>query len=150
MNTIFRYVGYAAVAILLGWLSYFGEQDYIASLQPSIVQALVALLTLYSTITSMVISRIIRYKEVLDKEADFAPVIDSLKRNIIIEIVLIFALIVVIIISQILFKYVSSDSIIAIIRNGAIVFTIMYFVIVVYDSSMGLYDLLKYESKNEE
>lgn len=147
MKKVLKYVIYAVVALSLGLLSTYGQVDYVASLQSSIVQLLVSLLAVYFTLSSILVLRFINYKSVIDNKADLSPVIRAMKRSIIIESILIMLVIVVIIVSQILMK--NDDlwcTIFACLRNSVFVFALMYFVIVVYDSAMGLYDLLEFES----
>ena len=147
MKKVFKYVIYAVVALSLGLMSTYGQIDYIASLQSSIVQLLVALLAVYSTISSILVLRFVHFKGAINNNADLSPIIRAMKRNVIIESLLILLVLIVIIVSQILIK---NDGIwctmLACLRNSVFVFALLYFVVVVYDSSMGLYDLLEFES----
>ena len=144
MDRVFKYLGYIALSLLIGWLSTLGTEDYIGSLSHSIVQVLIALLALYSTVSSLLISRLLAFKEI-NQKSDINPVIESMKRNVLIEAILILCTLLTIVISNILLEIRwPCECIISIVRNAVVTFSLMYFVIVVYDSSMGLFDLLQF------
>ena len=134
----------------MAFLSSIGEEDFIANLSNSIVQVLIALLALYSTVSSLLISRLLSFRQEIDQSANITPVIESMKRNVRIEAILIICTLLVIVIMNVFQKYEILDvRLISVIRNTIVVFSLMYFVIVVYDSSMGLYDLLKFSNQNK-
>lgn len=150
MERLFKYVGYAAVSIVLSWLSSIGEVDYIGSLSNSVVQLLITLLTLYTTISSILINRLLEYEKVTSNEANLKPVVDEMKRNVRIESCLILFTLIIIIFSNVVLKQGwLCDAFVNVARNSVVIFTLMYFVIVVYDSSMGLYDLLQGTKERE-
>lgn len=150
MEKFFKYIGYVAISIFVAYLSSIGEEDFIANLSNSIVQVLIALLTLYSTVSSLLISRLLSFRQEIDQSANITPVIESMKRNVRIEAILIICTLLVIVIMNVFLKHEILDvRLISVIRNTIVVFSLMYFVIVVYDSSMGLYDLLKFGNQNK-
>lgn len=144
MERLFKYVGYAAVSIALAWLSSIGEVDYISILSNSVVQLLITLLTLYTTISSILVNRLLEYEKLTDNEANVKPVIKEMKRNVMIESCLILFTLIIIILSNVVLKQEwLCDEFVNVARNSVVIFSLMYFVVVVYDSSMGLYDLLQ-------
>lgn len=150
MDKLFKYIGYVAISIFVAFLSSIGEEDFIANLSNSIVQVLIALLALYSTVSSLLISRLLSFRQEIDQSANITPVIESMKRNVRIEAILIICTLLVIVIMNVFQKHEILDvRLISVIRNTIVVFSLMYFVIVVYDSSMGLYDLLKFGNQNK-
>lgn len=150
MDKLFRYIGYAAISGIVAWLSSIGEVDFIANLCNSIVQVLIALLALYSTVSSLLISRLLSFRQEINHKADITPVVESMKRNVRIEAILIICTLLNIVISNVFFaKEWLNECVIILIRNTVVVFSLLYFVYVVYDSSMGLYDLLKYDNQNK-
>lgn len=150
MDKFFKYFGYVAISIFVAFLSSIGKEDFIANLSNSIVQVLIALLTLYSTVSSLLISRLLSFRQEIDQSANITPVIESMKRNVRIEAILIICTLLVIVIMNVFQKHGILDvRLISVIRNTIVVFSLMYFVIVVYDSSMGLYDLLKFGNQNK-
>ena len=150
MDKFFKYFGYVAISIFVAFLSSIGEEDFIANLSNSIVQVLIALLALYSTVSSLLVSRLLSFRLEIDQSANITPVIESMKRNVRIEAILIICTLLVIVIMNVFQKREILDvRLISVIRNTIVVFSLMYFVIVVYDSSMGLYDLLKFGKQNK-
>ena len=150
MDKYFKYIGYVVISIFVAFLSSIGEEDFIANLSNSIVQVLIALLALYSTVSSLLISRLLSFRQEIDQSANITPVIESMKRNVRIEAILIICTLLVIVIMNVFQKHAILDvRLISVIRNTIVVFSLMYFVIVVYDSSMGLYDLLKFGNQNK-
>ena len=150
MDKFFKYIGYVAISIFVAFLSSIGEEDFIANISNSIVQVLIALLALYSTISSLLISRLLSFRQEIDQSANITPVIESMKRNVRIEAILIICTLLVIVIMNVFLKHEILDvRLISVIRNTIVVFSLMYFVIVVYNSSMGLYDLLKFGNQNK-
>ena len=144
MERFFKYVGYAAVSVVLAWLSSIGEVDYIGILSGSVVQLLITLLTLYTTISSILVNRLLEYDKITNQEANLKPVVWAMRRNVRIESCLIIFTLVIIIVSNLIVKQKwLCDSVVNIVRNAVVIFSLMYFVVVVYDSSMGLYDLLQ-------
>lgn len=145
MEKFFKYIGYIAASLLISWLSTIGKEDFLKDLSHSIVQLLIALLALYSTISSLLVSRLLNFKKEINQNADIKPVVKEMKRNVKIESWLILSTLLVIIVSNVFLKYGwFCAEVVSIFRNAVVVFTLMYFVIVVYDSAMGLYDLLQY------
>ena len=57
INSLFRYVGYVVVSVLLGWLSTLGgiEKDFLFNLRNSVIPVLLTLLVLFSTISNLLI-----------------------------------------------------------------------------------------------
>lgn len=150
MDKFFKYFGYVAISIFVAFLSSIGKEDFIANLSNSIVQVLIALLALYSTVSSLLISRLLSFRQEIDQSANITPVIESMKRNVRIEAILIICTLLVIVIMNVFQKHGILDvRLISVIRNTIVVFSLMYFVVVVYDSSMGLYDLLKFGNQNK-
>lgn len=144
MERLFKYVGYAAVSIALAWLSSIGKVDYISILSNSVVQLLITLLTLYTTISSILVNRLLEYEKLTNDEANVKPVIKEMKRNVMIESCLILFTLIIIILSNVVLKQEwLCDEFVNVARNSVVIFSLMYFVVVVYDSSMGLYDLLQ-------
>ena len=150
MERLFKYVGYAAVSIALAWLSSIGKVDYIGILSNSVVQLLITLLTLYTPISSILVNRLLEYEKLTNDEANVKPVIKEMKRNVIIESCLILFTLIIIILSNVVLKQGwLCDAFVNVARNSVVIFSLMYFVVVVYDSSMGLYDLLQGTKESE-
>lgn len=63
INSLFRYVGYVVVSVLLGWLSTLGgiEKDFLFNLRNSVIPVLLTLLVLFSTISNLLIKEVSLY-----------------------------------------------------------------------------------------
>ena len=105
MENFFKYIGYVAISIFVAFLSSIGEEDFIANISNSIVQVLIALLALYSTVSSLLISRLLSFRQEIDQSANITPVIESMKRNVRIEAILIICTLLVIVIMNVFQKH---------------------------------------------
>lgn len=149
VNALFRYVGYVAVSIFLGWVSTLGgiESDFLFNLKNSVIPVLLTLLVLFSTISNLLIKEVSLYSK--ERNVDVSPLVNSFKRNTIIEIVIICALFCIYIstgfLSRISCEYIKYCY--RVFSNSATVFAFMYFSIVIYDSQCALYTMLKENNK---
>lgn len=151
MDRVFKYLGYASLSFLVALLSTLGKEDFIDNLSDSIIQVLIALLALYSTISSLLVSRLLSFRQEINQSADLSPVVESMKRNVRMESILIISTLLIIIVTNVfLNNNWLSENVVRLVRNAMVVFTLLYFVIVVYDSSMGLYDLLQSNELNNK
>lgn len=149
INSLFRYIGYIVVSLALGWLSTHGgvENDFLFNLRNSVIPVLLTLLVLFSTISNLLIKEVTLYNK--DKGVDITDVVNSFKRNTIIEIIIISFLFFVYITTGIVSK-VPIDCIqycFRVFSNSVTVFAFMYFLIVIYDSQSALYTMLKENNK---
>lgn len=143
INTLFRYLGYATLSIALGWLSFLGQVDFIAQIGGTILTVMLALLSLYVTLSGQLIAQMIDlHKQKRDFEID--GIVDAMKRNVIIEVILIIASLVLLTIKSFLVSSIPSLSgIVSVGVNAVVVFSILYFILVNFDSFIGLFRLLK-------
>lgn len=144
LNNIFRYIGYVTVSMGLGYVSFLGgkENDYLLKISWNLIPALISLLVFYVTIFGLILKELVIYKGTTGK--DISKVLKSIKIQILIEIGIIFVA---------LFSFIvrascatlTSDLLmvfIATISNSITVFAIIYFLLVIYDSIAGLWELL--------
>lgn len=149
INSLFRYVGYVVVSVLLGWLSTLGgiENDFLFNLKNSVIPVLLTLLVLFTTISNLLIKEVSLYNK--DKEIDITPVVNSFKRNTIIEIIIICVLFLTFVIAGI-FMEMQMECVkyyFRVYSNSLTVFAFMYFLIVIHDSQSALYTMLKENNK---
>lgn len=145
MNDFFRYIGYAVVSIFLGWISaHYPSVNYIGKIEVSIVPILLSLFVLYTTLSSLLIKEILKYKATQkDLVADIAPTINALKRNVVIELIILCITFIALILKGFLLEiFVGYDWIVNTFTNSLIVFSILYFLLVIYDSFAGLFNIL--------
>lgn len=143
INAIFRYIGYAAVSIILGWVSYCGKVDFISQIGGTVLTVMLALLSLYVTLSSLLITQMV---DLHKQETRFKidGTIDAMKRNVNIEVILLVASLVVLSVkSFILSAFPSLTGILSVGSNSVIVFSVLYFILVIYDSFTGLFKIIK-------
>ena len=143
VENIFRYCGYLAISLVLGWISNKGgENDFIEKISSSIIPILLTLTVLHTTLTNLLLNELLKYKS--KHTAEIEEVVNALKRSAVIELVLIGITFVVLIsngfISQILPTF---DLYREVVVNSLIVFDILYFMLVIYDNIDGWYKLIK-------
>lgn len=144
LNNIFRYIGYATLSISIGYVSYLGgeKNDYLLKISENLIPMLISLLVFYVTIFGFILKELIIYKGTTGK--DISGVLKSCKKQFIIEmgIIIISFLCFIVrgsctaLVSDILMNY------IAIVSNSITVFAIIYFLLAIYDSVSGLWDLI--------
>ena len=143
INAIFRYIGYAALALVLGWVSFLGEEDFIAQVGGTVLTVMLALLSLYVTLSGQLIAQMVNlHKQKNRFEID--GIVDAMKRNVVIESILIVTSLVLLTIkSFLILSFPSIDWIVSVGVNAVVIFSILYFILVIFDSFTGLFRLLK-------
>ena len=149
INSLFRYVGYVVVSVLLGWLSTLGgiEKDFLFNLKNSVIPVLLTLLVLFTTISNLLIKEVSLYNK--GKEIDITPVVNSFKRNTIIEIIIISVLFLTFTVTGVFYSVQVEcvEYCFRVFSNSLTAFAFIYFLIVIYDSQSALYTMLKENNK---
>ncbi len=148
INTIFKYIGYAVVSLLLGWISSLAGEDgdYLQKISGSIVPILLTLLVLSITLTSHILKELYKFKE--RKRVSIDNIVDEFKRNVKIQIIILIGLFIILISKEAVIKQcMCLETCVDIISNSAIVFALMYFVLIIFDTFSGLYNLIKENNK---
>jgi len=141
---LYNLVGYSICIIMsisLGWVSTLGgvANDFVQKLSNNEIPLLLTLLVLYSTLTIHLINEL----RTLENNKDLSSVVYALKSNIVTEIIIIIILFVVLVLKSFLLCYFkSSANLIQIATNSAVVFAFLFFIWVIIDVTMGLYDLV--------
>ena len=141
---IFNIGGYTvciALSIFFGWLSFLGgnDLDYVQKISNNIIPLLLTLLVLYSTLTIHLINELRK----IENNSNLSSVIIALRSNIIAEIVLILIVFTTFIFKGVLLNHFPDCSkSIQVIANSIVVFTFLFFIWVIIDVTMGLYDLI--------
>ena len=148
IDTILKYIGYAVIALLLGWAADINEVDFIEKITPSIIPILLTLTVLHTTLTNLLLSELLKYKAANPVSID--DVLCALKRSAIIELALIvFTFVLLVVegaISALIPQIIPYKGIVI---NALIVFDVLYFVYVIYDNIDGWYKLLKENNTKE-
>ena len=147
VNAIFRYIGYAVVFCFVGYISYLGgeEHDYLLQISKTLIPILISLLVFYVTIFGNILKELICYRNKQNENADISGILKDIKLEILIEIVLIMVSLFCFIIRGACITLVSHTIVkwIAVISNSLTIFSIVYFLLVIYDSILGLWNLIE-------
>lgn len=145
INNIFRYLGYITLSVILGCVSNLSgnEEDFILKVSSNLIPLLITILAFYVTILGLILKELAEYKEKTGK--DIKCVLKSMRRDINIEITIICFAFICYVIRGAVMSYVSDDwsKYITIGSNTITVFAFVYFLLLIYDSVMGLWDLIE-------
>lgn len=149
INSFFKYVGYLATSLFLGWLSTQGETDFVSDISKYVITILLALLSIYVALSGQIMAEL--YKLTNRKpEVVGGDIVMAMKRNVIIELCIIAVALVSLTICSPLQSWLTScKNLIQIFVNTIVVFAIIYFMIVIYDSFHGLFSLIKFNNSDQ-
>ena len=143
-------MGYATLSFGLGWLSNLSgdKNDFVLTISSNLITLLITILAFYVTILGLILKELVVYKEKAKK--DINGVVKSMKRDVNIEIFIICFAFLFYIIRGSLMLIVTPDYIkyITICSNAVTVFSFVYFLLLIYDSVIGLWDLIDANNKN--
>ncbi|WP_314748724.1 hypothetical protein [Tannerella forsythia] len=152
INNVFRYLGYVALSLGLGWFSNLSgdEEDFVLNISRELITLLITILAFYLTIIGLILRELIKYKEKTNK--NIKSVLKSIRRDIKIEITIICFAFVCYIIRGALTSIVSDDFLkyVTVASNTITVFSFVYFLLLIYDSVMGLWDLIEVNNKDSD
>lgn len=150
MDNIFRYIGYVSISIFLGWFSNLSgnEEDFILKMSNGLIPILITILAFYVTIIGFILKELADYKEKTNK--DLSNVLKSMRRDTIIEISIICIAFISFVIRGALSSIIDEQCLkyLTIASNAVTVFSFVYFLLLIYDSVMGLWALIN-ENNNE-
>lgn len=137
-----RYFLYIAFSSGIGFLSWISgvENDFIYSLHKSFLQILISIFVAYGTLSNVVLTQLGLYAH--NKKANIESAIDELRRNIRIESVILIIDVFIVVISSLMYSkdllgvY---DTYRMLFLDIIISFSLLYFLYVVYDTTMGFY-----------
>ena len=149
INNLFRYLGYLALSLVLGWFSNLSgdDNDFILKISSNLIPLLITILAFYVTILGLILKELACYKEKTGKE--ITKVLKSMRRDINIEISIICLAFVCYAVRGAVTDFVTIEKLklLTIASNAVTVFSFIYFLLLIYDSVMGLWDLI--EANNE-
>ncbi len=149
ISTFFKYLGYITVSLLLGWLSHKSgdENDFVLKVSSNLIPLLITIIAFYMTIVGLIIKELISYKEKTKK--DVSNVIKSLRRDTTVEICIVCGAFICYLIRGAVSSFVTVEILdyFTIISNSVTVFSFFYFLWLIYDSVMGLWDLIDANNK---
>jgi hypothetical protein len=141
MSGTIRYLLYIVFSLGLGILSTQGKTDYVSNLSASIIPWLIALFAINTTITVHCITHLIRFRSFLD--VNIKDVVIELKKTCVKLVVIIACIYVLLIVIQFLRGvWELGNDFLTIVQNTIVTFSLLYFVVAIFDNSMALYDLI--------
>lgn len=144
LNKIIKYFGYASVSLLLGWCSTQGELDFIQNIQGTIIAILLTSTVLNTTLANLLLNEILKFRDKTNDRVDICQVLDAMKRNSSIELLLIAVSFVLIILCNWLYIiWPNIKNIGTVLIDGILIFDVGYFLLVIFDDVEGWYRLLK-------
>ena len=150
INNIFRYIGYVTLSFGLGWFSNISgnDNDFVLQVSSNLIPLLITILAFYVTILGLILKELIEYKEKTKKNIE--GVLKSMKRDVNIEIMIICLAFICYMTRGALTSVIAEEWLkyITIISNGVTIFSFVYFLLLIYDSVMGLWDLIEVYNKN--
>lgn len=150
INNIFRYIGYVTLSFGLGWFSNISgnDNDFVLQVSSNLIPLLITILAFYVTILGLILKELIEYKEKTKKNIE--GVLKSMKRDVNIEIMIICLAFICYMTRGALTSVIAEEWLkyITIISNGVTIFSFVYFLLLIYDSVMGLWDLIEVNNKN--
>lgn len=150
----YNIIGYALCILLslgLGYISTFGGEfdDFIQKLGMNLIPLLLTLLVLYTTLSMHLISELRKLQENKPGK-NISKVIYSMKRSIIVEVIIILVAFIVLVCRNFIIFYLAEfKGYIQIGSNVIITFSFFYFLWIIIDATMGLYALVIDNANNK-
>ena len=152
LNNAFRYLGYFTLSVGLGWLSNLSgnEEDFVLKVSSNLIPLLITILAFYVTILGLILKELTEYK--IKSGRSINGVLRSMRRDINIEIVIICIAFISYLLRGSLTSIITDDwlKFITIASNAVTIFSFVYFLLLIYDSVMGLWDLIEANNKDRE
>lgn len=149
LNQIFRYIGYISLSLLIGWFSNYSgdETDFILQISHEIIPLLVTILAFYVTILALILKELTDFKN--QKGGNIKSVLHSMKIDLVIEMSLILVAFLCYTVRGAISSIISTECVkwVTILSNSVTVFSFIYFLLLIYDSIVGLWSLIEENNK---
>lgn len=149
IGVFFKYLGYIALSLFLGWLSHKSgdENDFVLKVSSNLIPLLITIIAFYMTILGLIIKELVAYKEKTEKS--ISGVLKSMRRDVNVEICIICAAFLCYLVRGAVSSIVTEKILdyITVFSNSVTVFSFFYFLWLIYDSVMGLWDLIEANNK---
>ena len=123
------------------------EHDFLLKVSSGLIPLLITIIAFYMTILGLIIKELIGYNEKTNK--DISGVIKSMRRDVNIEICIVCVAFLCYLVRGALTSIVSEKMLdyMTILSNAITVFAFFYFLWLIYDSVMGLWDMIDANNK---
>lgn len=149
VNCFFRYVGYVSFSLLVGWFSNYSgdEADFILQIIHNIIPLLVTILAFYVTILALILKELVVFKT--QKGGNIKDVLHSMKKDLMVELLLILIAFLCYVVRGAISSVISTGYMqwITVLSNSITVFTFIYFLLLIFDSIVGLWSLIEENNK---
>ncbi len=149
IGDLFKYFGFITLSLLLGWFSHLSgdEHDFLLKVSSGLIPLLITIIAFYMTILGLIVKELIEYNEKTNK--NISGVIKSMRRDVNIEICIVCIAFLCYLVRGALTSIVSEKILdyMTILSNAITVFAFFYFLWLIYDSVMGLWDIIDANNK---
>lgn len=148
MNRAIKTIAYLAVALLLSYMANNGDREFIKGFSTGIISLLSTILAINIPTSTLVISEINRIKEKINLEP--TATFKELKHGLIMQIAVLGCLFVIQIVCSFLKnKNIVENPILDIISDSFVIAAFMYYLEVIYDLGISLFDLITFKIKGK-
>lgn len=144
MTRLLKYIGYFTLSLIMALISFFAgeERDFLFMFSKNLIPVLITIVVLYTTLSNLILNQLTLYKDLTG--ADIHECVKALKRNVYFEFAIIAFDFIIILIANILFSKSECAYILCgtrIFVNMITFFSVFYFLYIVYDSTIGFYNI---------
>lgn len=146
MKRLLKYIGYFILSLIIALISFFAgeERDFLFMFSKNLIPTLITIIVLYTTLSNFIFNQLTIYKDLTG--ANIQNCIKALKRNVYFEFVIISFDFIIILITNIIISKSKCIPILCATRifvNMITFFSLFYFLYIIYDSTMGFYNIYK-------
>jgi len=146
MTRLLKYIGYLTLSLIMAFISFFAgeERDFLFAFSKNLIPVLITIVVLYTTLSNLILNQLTLYKDLTG--ADIQKCIKALKRNVHFEFAIIAFDFIIGLIANILFSKSECTCILygtRIFVNMITFFSVFYFLYIIYDSTIGFYNIYK-------
>ena len=148
MNKAIKIIAYLAVASLLSYLANNGDREFIQGFSSNIISLLTTILAINIPTSTLIISEIKRIKDTTDIEP--IDTFKELRHGLIMQIAVLICLFMIQTVCSFLKnKHIIEEPIINVVSGSFVIAAFIYYIEVIYDLGIALFDLITFKVKNK-
>lgn len=154
MNRIYKIVAYIAISLLLGYMAYEGNGDFIKEFLKNIIPLLATIVAINIPTCALLVNELNKLKNNF-LDINVSDIYKEMKISIIIQLLLIIILVILLITKDFLLnqEFIISDpsyvKYINIAINSFVIGFFIYFLEIVWDLGDALFKLIQFNTKNK-